>query len=252
MKEQIHGARQRFNEGGGVKGAAARAGTRVAERYTSEAGHQELKRHGLNIVDQFMARKAQEAQYNRGLQGAVMSAAFSFAREHLRNHMAALGEQQRLFENCAKIHRGDVSDLSSKELLEVQEKAHKFGGRHAESIAASAELMLAQRVTERTRHGEEARTSARLARGEAVHTQHMAHMGEIQEAKKHARTAQEKAQLEHEEKRAKQQYERRAKQNGFASGDDLAAHLHDKATLGVLNQQSLIKERKTSALAQQG
>jgi len=250
VSEDVAGAKAEYDRQGGAGGAVGRKIREAVAHFTSPAGHAELKRHGLGIVDNWIAQKAFEAQRAHGIKGAIMRQAFKFAREHLGKQMASLGNDQRLFENTAKVRDGRHQELSNRELLEVHEKAEKYGGHHAPSIISRIEQHLEFRAKEGGRAREEAITSARIDRAQKMQSQRLEHAAELMRQSEGARDATHKQRLRQEAEREVAHARREAKRLGFSGVREMASwNAEERGRMGR-QSESLLHNRDANTIHQ--
>lgn len=97
----------------------------------------------------------------------VMGALMTFAGHALSSHMDNLKRDQRVFENVAKVRRGDpdVRQMTHNELREVRDHAQRYGGHDHESILKAALGELDRRQTNK---GTE-KAQAKIVHDSAVH-----------------------------------------------------------------------------------
>lgn len=150
----------------------------VREYVSSDAGRAAVRHsigHGLG---KFVSHTASK-HFRKG--NHVMGALMTFAGHALGAHLQNLKHDQRIFENVAKVRRGDpdVRQMTHNELREVRDHAHNFGGADKTHIHAAASGELERRHTNK---GHE-KAQAKIAHDNTVHSNRMA-----QKFDTHART----------------------------------------------------------------
>lgn len=119
------------------------------EYVTSDAGRAAARMAGGTAINKFLERGVKSRR-----SGMLKTALFSFAHTAFQGTMNRLKNDQRIFENIAKVKRGDpeVKQMSHTKLREVWDHAHKYGGPHADHIrqATTGELdrRQAQKIAE--------------------------------------------------------------------------------------------------------
>jgi len=105
------------------------------EYVSSDAGRATARMAGGIAINKFLERGMRS-----GRSGLLKTALFAFAHTAFQGTMSRLKNDQRIFENIAKVKRGDpeVTQMSHTHLREVWDHAHKYGGPHAEQIRAMA------------------------------------------------------------------------------------------------------------------
>ena len=165
----------------GLTGFGARLRAHVGEHVsalTSEGNNEHksgLKKHMISRLD-LMARDAQRRS------GFIMGTALGIMRDTFRDHIARLGQEQSMFQNTARVHRGDLEGMTHQEIRDVRDHAGKYGGVHAEQIThqATTELMRREGVRQYEkrviRHGNIAADfRLRSANAEVMHQQKIIH-----------------------------------------------------------------------------
>ena len=117
------------------------------EYITSDAGRATARHAAGGAFHKYLEKQAKSGARKGTIGGAVKNALFSFAHQALQSHMDALKHDQRIFENVAKVHRGDpeVKHLNHNQLREVTDHAEKYGGKHAEAVKKAAQGELDRR-----------------------------------------------------------------------------------------------------------
>lgn len=116
------------------------------EYVTSDAGRATARMAGGTAINKFLERGAKS-----GRSGFLKTALFSFAHIAFQGTMNRLRNDQRVFENIAKVKRGDpeVKQMSHTQLREVWDHAHKYGGPHADHIRQATTGELDRRQTQK-------------------------------------------------------------------------------------------------------
>ena len=101
------------------------------EYVTSDAGRATARMAGGVAISKFLERGMRS-----GRSGLLKTALFAFAHTAFQGTMSRLKNDQRIFENIAKVKRGDpeIAQMSHTHLREVWDHAQKYGGPHADHI----------------------------------------------------------------------------------------------------------------------
>lgn len=143
------------------------------EYVTSDAGRATARAAAGGAFHRYLETKA-KAQGRKGtITGMVGNALFSFAHMALQTHMTNLKNDQRIFENVAKVHRQDpeLQQMSHQHLREVVDNAHKYGGQHGEQILKMAQGELDRRQVRKNEEwdkGEAHRDTLRMTRHQDI------------------------------------------------------------------------------------
>lgn len=123
----------------------------VKDYVTSDAGRATARHAAGGAFHQYLAKQAKAGARKGTIGGAVKNALFSFAHQALQSHMDALKHDQRIFENVAKVRRGDpeVQHMSHVHLREVERAAHKYGGPKHEEVKNAARDELSKRQNQK-------------------------------------------------------------------------------------------------------
>lgn len=141
----------------------------VKEYVTSDAGRATARAAAGGAFHRYLETKAKNMARKGTVGGMVGNALFSFAHMALQTHMTNLKNDQRIFENVAKVHRQDpeLQQMTHQHLREVVDNAHKYGGSHAEGILKLAQGELDRRQVRKNEEwdkGEAHRDGLRMAR----------------------------------------------------------------------------------------
>lgn len=174
----------------------------------SDAGRA-TARHAVGTgINEFLTRGAKKS-FRKG--SYVTGALMTFAHMAFASHMAALKNDQRIFENVAKVRRGDpeVQHMSHQHLREVAAQAQKYGGHDSEHIHKAAQGEIDRRMTQKnTEHakGMEHRDNLVNANKEALRERsHIERMRRLKEAAGH--TAATRLDMERKVNKIQQQRE---------------------------------------------
>lgn len=161
----------------------------VRDYVQSDAGRA-TARHAVGTgINEFLARGSKKA-FRKG--NYVTGALMTFANMAFQSHMAALKNDQRIFENVAKVRRGDpeVQHMSHQHLREVAAQAQKYGGTDSDHIHKAAQGEIDRRMTQKnTEHakGMEHRDNLVNANKEALRERsHVERMRRLKEAAGHS------------------------------------------------------------------
>lgn len=163
-----------------VQGGASQHNSRPAGEYIrSEAGGYEIRKHAAHTVEKALRSSA----HKRGLIGGTLSMVAAAYVSRYRENMAS---HQKMFEHTARAKRGDFEGMTTVDIRELHENAHKYGTPHVESIqkAAAGELQRREEVRQRekrvVRHSNMSEDHAiRLRQQEEKHQQRLRHQGEL-------------------------------------------------------------------------
>ena len=116
------------------------------EYVSSDAGRATARMAGGIAINKFLERGMRN-----GRSGLLKTALFAFAHTAFQGTMSRLKNDQRIFENIAKVRRGDpeVAQMSHTHLREVWDHAHKYGGPHADHIRETTRGELDRRQTQK-------------------------------------------------------------------------------------------------------
>jgi len=116
------------------------------EYVASDAGRASARMAGGVAINKFLERGARS-----GRSGLLKTALFSFAHIAFQGTMNRLKNDQRVFENIAKVRRGDpeIKQMSHTHLREVWDHAQKYGGPHADHIRETTRGELDRRQTQK-------------------------------------------------------------------------------------------------------
>jgi hypothetical protein len=148
------------------------------------------------------ATRAVRDSINRNFRSGnyVLGGLMTLAHTALSSHMENVKHDQRIFENVARLQRGDpsIGHMTHNELREVQKNAHKYGGPHGQMVhdAAEGELMrrstavarehaarkvMTEHIVHDARMAQRAEgNAAQHAHADAMHQQHLLHLRETQ------------------------------------------------------------------------
>lgn len=123
----------------------------------------------------------------------VLQAALMLAHKYVSGYQERTAIEQRLFENTARVRRGDTKDMSHADLRAVAEHAARYAGtglHDKDSLKSAAEKELQDRENVRTRE-KEAKESGRSARmhqqnltqRSETHEQRLAHQARVHQQK---------------------------------------------------------------------
>lgn len=143
----------------------------VKDYVTSDAGRATARHAAGGAFHKYLEKQAKAGARKGTIGGAVKNALFSFAHQALQSHMDALKNDQRIFENVAKVRRGDpeVKHLNHQQLREVVDHATKYGGSHHEAVTKGAQGELDRRQERKNAewdHGEAHRDKLKAKRHE--------------------------------------------------------------------------------------
>lgn len=125
----------------------------------------------------------------------VMGSLLTLAGHAFASHMQNLKNDQRIFENTAKVLRGDpqVHHMSHQDLREVRDNASKYGGPHADAVHSGAhgELSRRQITTAREQNARQALkdTLAHEHRQGLKELGHQEHIRRLRETQGHTHDA---------------------------------------------------------------
>jgi len=160
----------------------------VRDYVHSDAGRATARAAVGTGIDEFLRRGAAKSFSKGGfLKGTLMT----FAHMAFQSHMSALKNDQRIFENVAKVRRGDpeVHHMSHQHLREVAAQAQKYGGADSDHIHKAAQGEIDRRMTQKnTEHakGMEHRDNLVNANKEALREKsHVERMRRLKEAAGH-------------------------------------------------------------------
>lgn len=164
----------------------------VRDYVHSDAGRATARAAVGTGIDEFLRRGAAKSFRKGGfLKGTLMT----FAHMAFQSHMSALKNDQRIFENVAKVRRGDpeVQHMSHQHLREVAAQAQKYGGADSDHIHKAAQGEIDRRMTQKnTEHakGMEHRDNLVNANKQALKQQnHVERMRRLKEATGHTAAA---------------------------------------------------------------
>ena len=163
-----------------VHGSASRHETRPAGEYVrSEAGAYEVRK---NVADQ-VARRLRSGAHKRGLIGGTLS---MVAASYVSRYKETMASHQQMFEHTARAKRGDFEGMTTVDIRNLHENAHKYGTPHVEDIqkAAAGELLRREQVRQRekrgVRHANMAEDHAiRMQQRQLQHEQNLRHHAEL-------------------------------------------------------------------------
>lgn len=162
------------------------------EYLTGDAGRATARAAAGTAVDHFL-RRSSAAAYRKG--GYIKGALFSFAQMAFQSHMNVLKHDQRIFENVAKVRRGDpeIQHMTHQQLREVAAQARKYGGADTEHVLKTAQGEIDRRMKQKnTEHavGLEHRDNLVNANKQALKQQnHVERMRRLKEATGHTAAA---------------------------------------------------------------
>lgn len=134
-----------------VHGGASQHNSRPAGEYIrSEAGGYEMRKHAAHTV----AKHLRAGAHKRGLIGGTLSMVAAAYISRYQENMAA---HQKMFEHTARAKRGDFEGMTTVDIRELHENAHKYGSPHVEAIQAAAKGELQRREHVRQREKREIR-----------------------------------------------------------------------------------------------
>lgn len=109
----------------------------VREYINSDAGRAAARYSVGTGISQFL-KQSTSKHFRKG--NFIMGTLLTFAGHALNTHMVNLKHDQRIFENVARVRRGDpdVGQMTHNELREVMHHAERFGGHDHQSIQESA------------------------------------------------------------------------------------------------------------------
>ena len=116
------------------------------EYVSSDAGRATARMAGGIAINKFLERGMRS-----GRSGLLKTALFVFAHTAFQGTMSRLKNDQRIFENIAKVKRGDpeITQMSHQHLREVWDHAQKYGGPHADHIRETTRGELDRRQTQK-------------------------------------------------------------------------------------------------------
>lgn len=150
------------------------------EYVTSDAGRATARMAGGVAINKFLERGMRS-----GRSGLLKTALFAFAHTAFQGTMSRLKNDQRIFENIAKVKRGDpeIAHMSHTHLREVWHHANKYGGSHADHIRQATKGELDRRQAQKNREHVEGHVARHTAIQEAL-SKNRAELKAIEEARK--------------------------------------------------------------------
>ena len=109
-----------------------------AREYINSDAGRAAARHSVGTgISRFLTQSTSK-NFRRG--NFVMGTLLTFAGHALATHMVNLKHDQRIFENVARVRRGDpdVGQMTHNELREVMHHSERFGGQDHKSISEGA------------------------------------------------------------------------------------------------------------------
>jgi len=116
-----------------------------AREYINSDAGRAAARHSIGTgISRFLTQSTSK-NFRRG--NFVMGTLLTFAGHALASHMVNLKHDQRIFENVARVRRGDpdVGQMTHNELREVMHHSERFGGHDHQNIHAAAVGELSRR-----------------------------------------------------------------------------------------------------------
>lgn len=220
------------------------------EYIASDAGRATARHAAGGAFHEYLRKQAKAGARKGTIGGAVKNALFSFAHQALQSHMDALKHDQRIFENVAKVRRGDpeVKHLNHQQLREVVDHAHKYGGPHHEAVTKGAQGELDRRQERKNAewdHGEAHRDNLKAARHEKMagakqEVSEKAHKEDMRRAgEKHTQSAGHRvASIIAESQHTANAFEAASKQRAAEQANKQAAHVEKLKRMAELRTQS--------------
>jgi len=141
----------------------------VKEYLKSDSGRANARHAVGSAVHREVDRLAKKMGRRGGILGIAGNALFSFARTALGDQLKTLKKDQQIFENVARVRRGDpeIVHMTHNELREVADHSRKYGGKDWMAIQSQSNKELERRQIRKNQEwdkGEQARDDLRLAR----------------------------------------------------------------------------------------
>lgn len=136
-----------------------------AKEYVNSDSGRAAARHSVGVgISRFLTNSTSK-NFRRG--NYVMGALMTFASHALSSHMQNLKHDQRIFENVARVRRGDpsIGHMTHNELREVRDHAQRYGGADHENVRNNAHGELERRHSSK---GHE-KATAQIAQDQKIH-----------------------------------------------------------------------------------